>query len=65
MNNQLKPCPFCGGEAFMKSTPLMYEFPMCGKCGVTKGCPAEWNTRAPVKCIHIMMEEFAETFNDY
>ncbi len=35
-SNELKPCPFCGGEAQMRFVPVLQEYllfqPYCTKC---------------------------------
>lgn len=60
-NSELKPCPFCGGEAYIKSylpcDGYMGESTRyrvgCDSCGVTvEKCTKEhaidtWNTRTP------------------
>jgi len=56
MTDQLKPCPFCGGEAMCAlPTGGWAECKECGGCGPVSGgkrradAIAAWNTRAPVK----------------
>lgn len=54
MTDTLKPCPFCGGEAFVYPSPPRDPMIMCGGCaGFIEGLTIEaainrWNTRAPV-----------------
>jgi len=54
--NDLKPCPFCGGGAFMHDSDLeSYISVSCKKCGMSNGtyymskskAIAGWNTRTP------------------
>jgi Lar family restriction alleviation protein len=56
MQNELKPCPFCGGEAFLlqhtSSYGNLYFYVICGKCAIktdfykTKKAPInKWNRR--------------------
>lgn len=33
MNNELKPCPFCGGEAKLKEIEYLGLYIVCSKCG--------------------------------
>ena len=44
---ELLPCPFCGGEAFMKKAQHYLEFPMCRKCGCHVGTIDHWQARTP------------------
>lgn len=48
----LEPCPFCGGEAYLKlMTDRAYregaQFVACGKCHATAFSITAWNTRTP------------------
>lgn len=59
MNEELKPCPFCGGEAsftLTESRAGKWGFVKCGSCGATCNdddvgdadwCVDVWNRRAP------------------
>lgn len=64
--NELKPCPFCGGEAKLlrgeiPPTRAIAHFIKCQKCGCNlisryqaNDVISEWNTRAPCdKCARI------------
>lgn len=33
MENELKPCPFCGGEAYMAQNYLGQKYVWCAECG--------------------------------
>ena len=55
MNDKLKPCPFCGGEAMIDDTQRFYWI-ICHKCGMQFGdyynredLIEDWNTRT-TKC---------------
>lgn len=59
MNEELKPCPFCGGKAISCSTGNIYTkeyfFVKCTKCGIEspsainkKDAITAWNKRAEV-----------------
>ena len=45
---QLKSCPFCGGEA-----ALFYNGVKCLRCGVRKLNEEIWNTRAEAKQVEV------------
>ena len=55
MNEKLKPCPFCGGKAVLKSYRFVNEFSVrCQSCGSTtddfktsEEAIAIWNKRSP------------------
>ena len=37
MPNELKPCPFCGGEATIRQNDLNYYYVCCKKCPAEVG----------------------------
>ena len=45
MSIELKPCPFCGGEAEIEryGTPRVSTIVSCMNCGVSKECGEEFN----------------------
>jgi restriction alleviation protein, lar family len=66
MKNELKPCPFCGREAYLdvfEYRGSVYEAVFCDECGIKgKGYPYEacddkklaieaWNNRKPIEQI--------------
>src|SRR5688500_14468028 len=61
MREELKPCPFCGGDAYLSDfecgkdgMPINYRNPRCKRCGASLGYAALdnaitlWNHRVPV-----------------
>ena len=61
MDEELKPCPFCGGKASGKawSNPSGEFGPGCTDCGVTAESSVTWNTRtlpqpAAVEAVEVM-----------
>jgi len=71
MNKELKPCPFCGGEAILKTgfaqyedvVTLKYEIVcnMCGckieRLGLEEYAINAWNTRKPIDNIVEQLEK--------
>ena len=51
MSVNLKPCPFCGGEAIKEKLHKEWHRVICGNCGVCRAAPklkraiTDWNTR--------------------
>ena len=72
MSKELKPCPFCGGEAeFIQkgiSGNIRLGFVKCNECGIKlkqENCTENyardaWNTRKPIKKIVEELEEKVE-----
>lgn len=71
MNKELKPCPFCGGEADCNDSGCMqggvFKWAVeCPECGVISHCfdteteaIEAWNTRKPIDKIVKQLEEKA------
>lgn len=67
MKHKLKPCPFCGGEAYEYYTGLNFELcqVICKECGsktariIAEESIALWNTRKPMDKIVDELEELA------
>jgi hypothetical protein len=47
--NELKPCPFCGGEAhrYRHDMTWLERLVGCATCGIDDMTEGEWNSRAP------------------
>ena len=65
MEDRLKPCPFCGGEAKLNSSSPY--FVKCSKCFAKSGVAStsafaviNWNTRKPMDRIVEQLEEMEE-----
>lgn len=67
MNKELKPCPFCGGEAFEYYSGSQFEFceVVCKECGCRSKGKTEaeaieaWNTRKPIdKVVEALEDEY-------
>ena len=64
MTEQLKPCPFCGGDAFADNGPAHIWYVQCQEClidGVLKPTKAEaieaWNRRAqPAQAVPVLTD---------
>lgn len=81
MSEELKPCPFCGGEAEFerKGDRRQSTIVSCTCCGATQECGEEWghgktwNTRhipegyalVPVEPTRAMREAFHDSYEDY
>lgn len=73
MREELKPCPFCGGEAVIKAVNKNYGFTIwcqCQKCGAkTEGyCPNTNNEDATIdnieNCKNRALEQWNRRAND-
>ena len=68
MSEELKPCPFCGGEARIDSTPygskVRIYWVLCEDCGAEDGsildsqkeAKKSWNTRADTEKDRVMQQ---------
>lgn len=74
MREELKPCPFCGGEAVIKAFNKNYGFTIwcqCQKCGArTEGyCPNTNNEDATIdnieNCKNRSLEQWNRRANDW
>lgn len=68
MTNELKKCPFCGGEVFAYHSGLNFELceVICKECGcrtermTTVKAISAWNTRKPIDKIVEQLEKMEE-----
>lgn len=73
MNKELKPCPFCGGEAFEYYSGSQFEFceVVCKECGCRSKRKTEaeaikaWNTRKPIDKVVEQLEALPNINQNY
>lgn len=73
MSEELKPCPFCGGEAQVRSYGKSTNYVRCGACkGRTWGCYGTeqeaidaWNTRHERTCRVVSSKDMYDVYDYY
>lgn len=67
VNEELKPCPFCGGEAYLREA-LSFSLVQClscranaEMCGTNKEAIAAWNRRVVDDAIKQILRQLGET----